>query len=330
MIDDLQSFVTVINEASLTRAADALFVTQSTISKRIQRLEALLGVDLFDRNTKPPRPTALANRVYEQAVPLLRALEHLLDLAREDAAPSGTLRLGLSQVVADVVLFDAVIAMKEQFPALVVRSHTEWSSELQRMVEKGSLDAAVLMLPSRAALPDGLIARQVATLDVKIVQSAEKPLVKRKTTIRSLAGHDWILNPDGCGYRAALERAMGSAGGHLRVSADTYATNTQLRLVATGFGLGVVPLEVLNTSAWRNQLSVVDVSDFALPLDFWLVYPQHLGNLARAAEALAQSISASFARQAAESLQATRGRVTPDRRATRDRGALKPRQPASP
>ncbi|WP_207005040.1 LysR family transcriptional regulator [Trinickia mobilis] len=315
MIDDLQSFVAVINEASLTRAADTLFVTQSTISKRIQRFEALLGVELFDRNTKPPRPTALANRVYEQAVPLLRGLEHLLDLAREDAAPSGTLRLGLSQVVADVVLFDAVIAMKEQFPALVVRSHTEWSSVLQQMVENGSLDAAVLMLPVRAALPDDLIARQVATLEVKVVQSAEKPLVKRKTTtIRSLAGHDWILNPNGCGYRAALERAMGSAGGHLRVSADTYATNTQLRLVATGLGLGLVPLDVLYTSAWRDQISVVDVSDFALSLDFWLVFPQHLGNLTRAAEALAQAIAASFVRQAAQSFPATPREVKAARR----------------
>ncbi|WP_207005469.1 LysR family transcriptional regulator [Trinickia mobilis] len=284
----------VINEASLTRAVDTLFVTQSAISKRIQRLEELPGVELFDRNTKPPRPTALANRVYEQAVPLLRAFEHLLDLAREDATPSGTLRLGLPHVVADVVLFDAVMVMKEQFPALVVRSHAQWSLELQRMVESGSLDVAVLMLPPRASLPDELIARQVATFEVKVMQSAVRPLVKRKATIRSLAGHDWILSPDGCGYRAALVRAIGDAGGRLRVSADTYATNTKLRLVAAGLGLGLVPLDMPHTSAWRDKLSVVDVSDFALSLDLWLVFPQYLGNLTRAAEALAQSISAFF------------------------------------
>ncbi|WP_207005647.1 LysR family transcriptional regulator [Trinickia mobilis] len=303
MIDDLKSFVTVINEASLTRAADALSVSQSTISKRIQRFEELLGVELFDRNTKPPRPTALANRVYEHAVPLLRALGHLLDLAREDAAPSGTMRLGLSQVVADVVLFDAVMAMKKQFPALVVRSRTEQGTQLQRMVENGSLDVAVLMLPPRSSLSGELIARPIGTFDLKVVQSAEKPLVKRQATIRSLADHDWILNPDGCGLRAALERAMGGAGGQLRLSVDTYSASTQLQLVAAGLGLGLMPLDSLHASAWRNQLSVVDVGDFALSLDLWLVFPQHLGNLTHAAEALAQSISASFARQAAESLR---------------------------
>ncbi|MDC6134738.1 LysR family transcriptional regulator, partial [Burkholderia gladioli] len=90
MIDELKSFVTVVDAASLTRAADVLCVSQSTISKRIQRLEELMGGVLFDRNAKPPLPTALAKRVYEQAVPVLRALEQLQDIAVGiDAQPDG-------------------------------------------------------------------------------------------------------------------------------------------------------------------------------------------------------------------------------------------------
>lgn len=127
MIDDLKTFVTVIDEASLTRAADILCVSQSAISKRIQRLEQLLGAELFDRDSKPPRPTALANRVYEQAVTLLGAWSHLLDVAHEGAAPSGTFRFGLPHAVADATLFDAVLKMNELFPALEIRLHTEWS-----------------------------------------------------------------------------------------------------------------------------------------------------------------------------------------------------------
>jgi DNA-binding transcriptional LysR family regulator len=104
MIDDLRSFVTVIEEASLTRAAAKLCVTQSAVSRRIQRLEELLGAELFDRNSKPPRVTALAARIYEQAVPVLRNLDRLLELPQEGATPSGTLRVGLPQTVAELVL----------------------------------------------------------------------------------------------------------------------------------------------------------------------------------------------------------------------------------
>ena len=300
MIDDLKTFVTVIDEASLTRAADILCVSQSAISKRIQRLEQLLGAELFDRDSKPPRPTALANRVYEQAVTLLGAWSHLLDVAHEGAAPSGTFRFGLPHAVADATLFDAVLKMNELFPALEIRLHTEWSPALQQATEQGQLDAAVLMLPEGTELSHGLTGRQIVTFEVKVIQSADKPLVKRKSSIRSLVGQGWILNPDGCGYRAALERSMEAAGQRLRISVDTQATNTQLRLVGAGLGLGLVPLDVLRTSPYRDQLEILDVSDFKLSLGVWLVYPRQTGNLKPAIDALTESLCASFDRQAAK------------------------------
>ncbi|ALK30229.1 LysR family transcriptional regulator [Burkholderia plantarii] len=294
MIDELKSFIAVVDETSLTRAADLLCVSQSTISKRIQRLEEVLGATLFDRNAKPPRPTALASRVYEQAVPVLRALNQLQDIAREDSPPSGTLRFGLPQAVADIVLFDAVTTMKARFPALDVRLLTDWSVGLQRMVENGSLDAALLMLPAGASLSGEFGSSLVTSFDVKVVQSAGRPVVDAHATVEALSAHGWILNPDGCGYRAALERAMANRGQRFRLSIDTYGTDMQLRLVASGLGLGLVPTDVLHASPWRSQLSIVEVSDFSLALDVWLVFPRYPGNFRRAVDVLAESVAASF------------------------------------
>ncbi|WP_414444854.1 LysR family transcriptional regulator [Burkholderia sp. 22PA0106] len=298
MIDELRSFIAVIDAASLTRAATGLYVSQSTVSKRIQRLEAMLGATLFDRNAKPPRPTALAGRIYEQAVPLLRALEQLHDIARDDAAPVGTLRFGLPQVLADIVMFDAVVAMKQRFAALEVKLLTDWSTRLQDRIERGALDAAMLMLPEDAPLPDGLAGSRVARFDVKVVQSAAKPLAERRAAIASLAAHEWILNPDGCGYRAALERALADQGHALRLGVDTYDTDMQLRLVASGLGLGLVPHAVLKASPWRRQLRVIEAGDFDLKLDIWLVFAPQLGNFKRAVAVLTESVAASFADQA--------------------------------
>jgi DNA-binding transcriptional LysR family regulator len=294
MIDDLKTFITVINEASLTRAADLLSVSQSAVSKRIQKLEELLGVELFDRVSKPPRPTAIASRLYDQALPLLGAWSHFLDIANENAAPSGTFRFGLPQAVADVALFDAVVAMKARFPALEVQLRTEWSPALLRAAEQGQLDAAVLMLPDGAWIADRLTRQQIATLEVKVVQSVDKPLVKRRSSIRSLAAHGWILNPDGCGYRAALQSAMNMLGRPLKVSVDTYATDMQMRLVSVGMGLGLVPLDVLNASSHRHQLEVVEIGDFKLSLGVWLVFPHWTGNLKPAIVALSESLAKCF------------------------------------
>src|SRR5476649_1191398 len=142
LFEELRAFIAVIDNNSLTRAADALSLTQSAVSRRIQHLEEVLGAELFDRNSRPPIPTALAHRVYEQALPLMLGARRLLDAARDDAPPTGTFRLGLTQVVGEVVLFEVVMRLRSEFPALDVQLHTEWSSSLQHQVAQGTLDAA--------------------------------------------------------------------------------------------------------------------------------------------------------------------------------------------
>src|SRR6266403_94111 len=86
MIDNLKVFAAVIDCKSLTKAASRLFLTQSAISRRIQQLEEALGGTLLDRTQRPPSSTALGRRVYEQSLPILRAVDDLMTLT---GAPAG-------------------------------------------------------------------------------------------------------------------------------------------------------------------------------------------------------------------------------------------------
>lgn len=299
LFEDLKAFVAVIDHNSLTRAADALSLTQSAVSRRIQHLEEVLGAELFDRSGRPPIPTALARRVYEQAVPLMQGARRLLDIARDDAVPAGAFRLGLTQVVGEVVLFEVVMRMRAAFPALDVQLQTDWSSSLQRQLAQGTLDAATLMLASPSTAPAGMSGRLIDTLDVVVVQSRQRPLVAPQCGMAELAGQEWILNPAGCGYRAALERAMGGVGRTFRLGVDTHGTALQLQLVAAGLGLGLVPRSVLRGSASCDELAVVAVENFSLRLDIWLVHPPQMGNLQRAADLLGDAVAEGFGRHAA-------------------------------
>ena len=96
MLDNLKAFAAVIDHKSLTKAASRLYLTQSAISRRIQQLEEALGGTLLDRTQRPPSFTALGQRVYEQSLPILRAVDDLMMLARQGAPPTGTLRFGIS------------------------------------------------------------------------------------------------------------------------------------------------------------------------------------------------------------------------------------------
>jgi DNA-binding transcriptional LysR family regulator len=107
------------------------------------------------------------------------------------------------------------------------------------------------------------------------------------------------LNPIGCGYRAGLESAMKERDGSLRVAVDTFGTEVQLRMVASGLGLGLVPRSVIRASASRDEIAIVDAAGFAMQLDIWLVHLKEFGNLRRAIERLTAMVADGFARYAA-------------------------------
>lgn len=293
MLDELKAFIAVVDKTSLTRAADSLSLTQSAVSRRILQLEETLGTTLLDRASRPPVPTTVGRRIYQSAKAILRDVDRLRGIPKDDEEPSGTFRLGLPQVIADVALFEIAMRMKTRFPTLGLKCRTEWSTTLQSAVGNGELDAAVLMLPAGSAPPDRMAARHIAHFDVLVVQSRSTSVVPARSSIAKLADQEWVLNPQGCGYRAALQRAMEGVGKALRLSVDVHGTETQLRLVAAGVGLGLAPRSLLAASAHLDELTIVDVADFTLALDLWLVHATAPGNLARALDVLHSALTES-------------------------------------
>src|ERR1700730_2855128 len=114
------------------------------------------------------------------------------------------------------------------------------------------------MLPAGTQPTAPLMGRTIATVDVAIVQSRRRPRVRKAVALADLAKQDWILNPVGCGYRAGLESAMGESDGRLRVAVDTYGTEVQLRMIASGLGLGLAPSRVLRGRPRRHQIAIVE------------------------------------------------------------------------
>lgn len=294
MLDDLKAFVAVIDGKSLTRAAARLHLTQSAVSRRIQQLEESLGATLLDRAQRPPLPTALGRRIYEQALPILRGIEDLVALPRETAPPTGTLRLGITPAVGDLVLTGLVGRIRTGFPALDLRLRTDWSTGLSAEVRDGALDGALVILPGATRPAAPLAGAFIAALDLVVVQSRRQPLYPEPVRLAQLAEAGWILNPVGCGYRAGLEHAMGERHGMLSVVIDTFGAETQLRLVAAGLGLGLVPRQLLRSSAAAGEVTVVEIGDFAMQVELWLVRGPRSGNLIQALDALAGIVSSVF------------------------------------
>lgn len=299
LFEDLKALVAVIECASLTKAAERLFLTQSAVSRRLQHLEESLGTTLFDRSCRPPAPTPMGLRIYESALGVLDAADQLRRIPQENATPRGTFRVGFTQVVADVVVLDAVTSIRGQFPELEMQVLTNWSSVLHGWLTGGELEVATLLLSAPSNLPTGLDGRWITQTEVVVVQSRKKPLIEPSTDVPSLARREWILNPKGCGYRAALESALGRCGHAVKLGVDTHGATMQMRMIAAGLGLGLIPKKLLLESPLREQLSIVEVADFSLQMDIWLAWPSNPGNLKQAIDVLAQHLAKGFGPDAA-------------------------------
>ncbi|KDI35893.1 hypothetical protein AE76_01823 [Klebsiella pneumoniae CHS 20] len=96
-IDDIDALLATVQFSSLNQAAEYLGITQSAITRRLQRLEQELNVTLLERQTRPLTLTAAGHRVYEQCLSIKRETKKLYSLLDPQGEPRGALRLGLAQ-----------------------------------------------------------------------------------------------------------------------------------------------------------------------------------------------------------------------------------------
>ncbi|MDE1182398.1 LysR family transcriptional regulator [Paraburkholderia sp.] len=292
-LDEIEAFVAVVRSQSLSQAAESLELTQPAVTRRIQNFEEALGVELLDRNTKPLKATPMGRAVYEQCRSIVREVDALRHLVTDDAPLAGVLRLGVAQTVADVAMLHALRELKQAHPELQARVSTGWGTPLLQKVEDGELDAAVALLPANRTFADSLTGESLGTVKLAVV--ASKGRMSRGThALADCQAQGWVLNPDGCGFRAGLQQALAAQGHTLKLNLETLGTELQLGLVADGVGLGLVPLPLLKASAHADKLDIVALRDFKPEIAVWMVRARSLGKVQAALTVLSSSIEQRF------------------------------------
>ncbi|MFC5742335.1 LysR family transcriptional regulator [Dyella tabacisoli] len=268
---DISAFIAVVDTGSIVQAAAALHLTQPGVTRRVQSLELLLGVELLDRQSKPLRPTAAGREVYQKGRQLLHAQADLMALVHADVEPSGELRLGMPPFLAEMALTVPVDCLRERFPRLGLRIAAGWSSSLLEQVEQGLLDVAAVVFSECTPSPAGLIAHAFNRQAIKVVASPTLGL-RTRVGLKDLAAFPWVLSQNGCGMRSALRRALEAQGLPCDVGVEAFGADLQLSLVARGAGIGLVTPDLLAASVYRDRLKVLSVSDFKIQVVAWLVH----------------------------------------------------------
>lgn len=290
-IEDVRAFVAVVDSGSVGRAALKLHITQPAVTRRVQRLEESLGVALLDRDSKPARLTRAGEGAYARCMAVLRAADTLVREVRPGASPgtqSGPLRIGVSLGIAECVFAPALEAVRARFPAVALHLSSSTTPELRKRAAEGALDAAIVM--SRAERPpDDPHAERLGTERVAVIAGRDLvPGTPRR--LADLGGLPWVINPDGCGFRKQLDRALAANGHDMDVAAEVWGTELQIGLVARNAGLGLIPARFLTEGPRRDAIRVLTLEDFDPSLVVWLIRAPHPGAQAAAVDLLAETV----------------------------------------
>jgi LysR family hydrogen peroxide-inducible transcriptional activator len=232
-------------------AAEAQFVTQSTLSAGIKELETLLGVQLVERDRRHVRLTPVGEDVVARGRELLAAATDLAEAARSATRPlSGPLRLGAIPTIAPYLLPAALPALRRAHRELKLYLREDLTKRLLERLRAGGLDVALIALPFDTG---DLYVRELFKDEFSFVARADDPAVREKdVALRRLDTDDLLLLEEGHCLRDHAIAACGPRRGKWESRVEATTLTTLIQMVEGGLGVTLLPGITLDAGILRG------------------------------------------------------------------------------
>lgn len=230
---DLEYVLAVGTHGGIGRAAEALGMTQPALTKAIQRVEAQLGVPLFERTTLGMRVTQAGAVFLERARRIrLEYDDALKEMRGIQTGEQGLLRLGYSPSMPNALVLGACQQLLRERPVAHLRLTMRVARELMDLVQAGDLDLAVAPLPRKTN--PSLATRELFTDRLAVVADENHPLQGRHNlSLEDLVDQQWLLPTAHVLIRQQIDAAFARLGlplPILRVETD-FGSTTLFELV---------------------------------------------------------------------------------------------------
>jgi LysR family hydrogen peroxide-inducible transcriptional activator len=194
-VRQLECLVAVADHGSFRRAATALGISQPALSAHVQTVEALLGVQVFERDRRSVLVTPAGEDLVGRAREALAAIDAVGDAARKRGEPLvGPLRLGVIPTVAPFWLPALLPTVRTKFPKLELVLREEQTHRLLAQLVGGQLDLAMIAIP----VPGDVTTATVAREEFLAAVPRASPLAKKKRmSERDLDEQTVLLLEDG-------------------------------------------------------------------------------------------------------------------------------------
>jgi len=240
-LKQLEAFTYVVRLGSFSRAAEALFLTQPTVSAHIATLERELGTSLIQRGGKTAQPTDVGRTLYDYALHMLTLRDQALATCKDGGSLQGIVRIAASTVTYQYVLPQLMSAFRQRHGAVTF--------DIKRCDSEGVVEAIVagqaeIGMTGTATADGNCVFREFMEDYLAVITPTTPPYDNMEDfTLEALRQHPFILREAGSGTRRETERYLDSQGvalSSLRVAAFMEEPDAIKNAVRQGLGVSIV------------------------------------------------------------------------------------------
>ncbi len=292
-LKQLEYFLTVSKLKSFTLAAEQMYVSQPGVTTAIKRLEEELGIQLFIRNKKNAALTA-EGRVFFNHIEIImndvsKAITSVTELKNLN---NGNIRIGLSPVTGVSVLTFILAKFHALYPSLSLTFIEDGSLQLQKQLEEGLIDFAIISIAGKDSL-DILDIQPLGQQEFRIALPTYHMFKdKKQLKLINLANENLILFKENCLSRKIVLDMFRRSEIEPIISFSSNSVQTIKRFIVCGSGISLLPAEALENDKSLCSLTI----DPPLYIPFGLAIKKS-NHLSHAAETLIEFIKSALANE---------------------------------
>ena len=257
----MRIFQKIYETQSVTRAAEALHMTQPAVTRALQELEKYYGLRLFERLNRRLTVTEAGRRMYDYALHLTETFD-TMEKSLRDWERQGVLRVGASVSLGCSMLPQLARTFQEEHPGVEVRVRIANGELLRRDLLENRLDLALLEGEENGA---DLMLTPFAAGEMALIVPPGHPLARAGgATLAQAAAYPLLLRETGSATRRFLDQLLMSRGLAVQPVWESASTQALLSAVREGLGITLVPWALARQTVLRGEAERCPVTDAEL------------------------------------------------------------------
>lgn len=260
-VHDLRQFVEIIDQGSISKAAERLNVSQPALTKRVRNLETALDARLLVRSNTGVIATESGRSLYAHARAVIAEVEHAeAEIRRINGGERGNLRIGVLPSVSSELFAQAIARLTAKDPGLHIHITESPNYELMPALRRREYDFIVAIADRFE--PDPAVRHRIILRDkLRIIARADHPLAELNTvTCADLVKYPWAHPVVGTTHRPILAQLFKGSGieppqAHIECASVQFMTT----LIANSDALGLMPAHTIRTELRTNVLCCLPI-----------------------------------------------------------------------